>query len=377
MAIAIVLLLLVVGSVAFHLLTPWTLTPLASNWEQMDHTLSITIGVTGLFFVVINLFVVYTLWRFRHRAGARAAYEPENKRLERWLIGVTTLGIIGLLAPGLAVYAKNVRPPEDALLLEVVGQQWQWRFRFPGAGGQFGASDTRFFGGDNPLGLDPSDKAAQDDVVVLDNVLHLPVNRPVKVVMRSHDVLHDFFVPQFRARMNIVPGQLSSFWFTPTHTGRYEAMCAQLCGVGHPVMRAYVVIEDDAAFSAWLAKQPTFAALHRPPAVAQGAGANTLPAVGGALAQTRGCTACHTIDGGPGVGPTWKGLFGKTEALADGSSVKVDAAYLRESIREPQARAVKGFPNVMPKVALSEDEISALVAYIASFGTAPPGDAPR
>ena len=261
MAIAIVLLLLVVGSVLFHLLTPWTLTPLASNWGEMDHTLSITIGVTGLFFVVINLFVVYTLWRFRHRAGARAAYQPENKRLERWLIGVTTIGIIALLAPGLAVYAKYVRPPDDALMLEVVGQQWQWRFRFPGAGGQFGSSDTRFFGGDNPLGLDPSDAAAQDDVIVLDNVLHLPLNRPIKVVMRSHDVLHDFFVPQFRARMNIVPGQLSSFWFTPTRSGRYEAMCAQLCGVGHPVMRAYVVIEDEAAFSAWLAKQPTFAAL--------------------------------------------------------------------------------------------------------------------
>ena len=377
MAIAIVLLLLVVGSVLFHLLTPWTLTPLASNWGEMDHTLSITIGVTGLFFVVINLFVVYTLWRFRHRAGARAAYQPENKRLERWLIGVTTIGIIALLAPGLAVYAKYVRPPDDALMLEVVGQQWQWRFRFPGAGGQFGSSDTRFFGGDNPLGLDPSDAAAQDDVIVLDNVLHLPLNRPIKVVMRSHDVLHDFFVPQFRARMNIVPGQLSSFWFTPTRTGRFEAMCAQLCGVGHPVMRAYVVIEDEAAFSAWLARQPTFAALNRPPAVAQGAAANTLPSVGGALAQTRGCTACHTIDGGPGVGPTWKGLFGKSEALADGSSVKVDAAYLRESIREPQARAVKGYPNVMPKVPLSEDEVSALVAYITSFGTAPPGDAPR
>jgi len=377
MAIAIVLLLLVVGSVLFHLLTPWTLTPLASNWGEMDHTLSITIGVTGLFFVVINLFVVYTLWRFRHRAGARAAYQPENKRLERWLIGVTTIGIIALLAPGLAVYAKYVRPPDDALMLEVVGQQWQWRFRFPGAGGQFGSSDTRFFGGDNPLGLDPSDAAAQDDVIVLDNVLHLPLNRPIKVVMRSHDVLHDFFVPQFRARMNIVPGQLSSFWFTPTRSGRYEAMCAQLCGVGHPVMRAYVVIEDEAAFSAWLAKQPTFAALRRPPAVAQGAAANTLPSVGGALAQTRGCTACHTIDGGPGVGPTWKGLYGKTEALADGSSVKVDTAYLRESIREPQARAVKGFPNVMPKVQLSEDEVTALVAYIASFGTAPPGGAPR
>ena len=377
MAIAIALLVLVVGSVLFHLLTPWSLTPLASNWRQMDDTLSITIAVTGLFFVAVNLFVVYTLWRYRHRAGARAAYEPENKRLERWLIGVTTVGIVGLLAPGLAVYAKYVQPPGDALQVEVVGQQWQWRFRFPGAGGQFGGSDARFFGGSNPLGLDPQDAAGQDDVVVLDNVLHLPIGRPVRVVMRSHDVLHDFFVPQFRARMNIVPGQLSSFWFTPTHAGRYEAMCAQLCGVGHPQMRAFVVVEDQAAFDAWMAKQPTFAALQRPAPVAHEAGANTLPAVGGALAQTRGCVACHTIDGSPGVGPTWKGLYGKTEALADGSTAKVDDAYLRESITEPQARTVKGFPAVMPKVALSEQEVSALVAYIASFGTVPDEAAKR
>lgn len=377
MAIAIALLVLVVGSVLFHLLTPWALTPLASNWHEMDDTLSITIAVTGLFFVAINLFVVYTLWRFRHREGSRAAYEPDNKRLERWLIGVTTLGIVGLLAPGLAVYAKYVQPPQDALQVEVVGQQWQWRFRFPGAGGQFGGSDASFFDGRNPLGLDPQDAAGQDDVVVLDNVLHLPLNRPVRVVMRSHDVLHDFFVPQFRARMNIVPGQLSSFWFTPTQPGRYEAMCAQLCGVGHPQMRAYVVVEDQAAFDAWLEKQPTFAALQRPAPIAHGAAANTLPAIGGALAQTRGCVACHTIDGSPGVGPTWKGLYGKTESLADGSTVKVDADFLRESIQQPQARTVKGYPNVMPKAALSDDEVAALVAYIQSFGTVPSGEAPR
>lgn len=377
MAIAIALLVLVVGSVLFHLLTPWALTPLASNWREMDDTLSITIAVTGLFFVAVNLFVVYTLWRFRHREGSRAAYQPDNKRLERWLIGITTLGIVGLLAPGLAVYAKYVQPPQDALQVEVVGQQWQWRFRFPGAGGQFGGSDASFFDGRNPLGLDVKDAAGQDDIVVLDNVLHLPLNRPVRVVMRSHDVLHDFFVPQFRARMNIVPGQLSSFWFTPTQPGRYEAMCAQLCGVGHPQMRAYVVVEDQAAFDAWLEKQPTFAALQRPAPVAHGAAANTLPAIGGALAQTRGCVACHTIDGSPGVGPTWKGLYGKMAALADGSTVKVDADYLRESITKPQARTAKGFPNVMPQVSLSDDEVAALVAYIQSFGAAPSDEAPR
>src|SRR5688572_573534 len=113
MVIALVLLLIVVASVVFHLVTPWWLTPLASNWKAMDDTLTITIVVTGIFFVVINLFVVYALVRFRHRKGHRGAYEPENHKVERWLIGITTVGIIALLAPGLKVYADYVQPPGD------------------------------------------------------------------------------------------------------------------------------------------------------------------------------------------------------------------------------------------------------------------------
>jgi cytochrome c oxidase subunit 2 len=371
MAIAIALLVIVVGSVAFHLVSPWWSTPLASNWKQMDDTLTITLVITGVFFVAINLFIVYTLWRFRHRPGRRAAYEPENKKLERWLIGITTVGIVGLLAPGLAVYAEYVRPPADAMLLEVIGQQWQWRYRFPGAGGKLGGSDARFVSASNPLGLDPSDPAGQDDVVVLGNEVHLPLGRPVKVVMRSHDVLHDFFVPQLRARMNIVPGQVSSFWFTPTQAGRFESMCAQLCGVGHANMRAFVVLEDAAAFDAWLQAQPTFAAL-RTKATPTAAAGGAEPGRGRAVAEAKGCVACHTIDGSTGVGPTWKGLYGKTETMKDGSTALVDDAYLRRFIRNPQERGVKGFPPIMPKIELSDDELAALVEHIRSLGAAAP-----
>ena len=369
MAIAVVLFVIVIGSIVFHLVTPWWLTPLASNWKQMDDTLTITLVITGLFFVVINLFVVYCLWRFRHRAGSpRAAYQPDNKKLEHWLIGITTVGIVGLLAPGLSVYADYVRPPGDAMVLEVVGQQWQWRFRFSGAGGKLGGSDARFVNGANPLGLDPADPAGQDDVIVLGNEVHLPLGRSIKVLMRSHDVLHDFFVPPFRARMNIVPGQVSSFWFTPTEPGRYEAMCAQLCGVGHANMRGFVVVEDAAAFDAWLGKQPTFAMTLAPAAPAPAATADGLPARGRALAQSKGCVACHTVDGSAGVGPTWKGLFGKTETLKDDSKALVDENYLRRFIRDPQARGVKGFPPIMPKIDMSDEELDALVAYIRSQG---------
>ena len=379
MAIALALVAIVVGSVLFHLVTPWWTTPLASNWKQMDDTLDITVATTAVFFVVINLFVAYTVWRFRHRAGEgeRPANKPDSKRLERWLIGVTTVGIVVLLAPGLVVYANYVRAPSDAMLLEVVGQQWQWRYRLVGASGKLGASDARFVSATNPLGLDPADPAGRDNLIVLSNEVHLPVGRPVKVVMRSHDVLHDFFVPQFRARMNIVPGQLSTFWFTPTLPGRFESMCAQLCGTGHPNMRGYVVVEDEAAFQAWLRQQPTFAATQAAAAAGPGAEPGSPLALGRTLAQSKGCVACHTVDGSRGVGPTWKGLFGKTETMADGSSALVDEAYLKSFIRNPQARSVKGFPPIMPKIELSDSELAALVEYIKSNGAAPADKAQR
>jgi cytochrome c oxidase subunit 2 len=132
-------------------------------------------------------------------------------------------------------------------------------------------------------------------------------------------------------------------------------------------MRGYVVVEDDAAFQAWLKQQPTFAATQAAAAPAA-AGTGTPAAQGRSLAQTKGCVACHTVDGSAGVGPTWKGLFGKTETMVDGSTALVDEAYLKDFIRNPKARAVKGFAQVMPQIELTDEELAALVAYIRSNG---------
>jgi len=372
MVMAIALTVIVIGSVLFQLLSPWWTTPIASNWQQMDHTLTITVVICGLFFIAINLFVVYTVWKFRHREGQRAAYQPDNPKLEKWLIGLTTVGVAALLAPGLVVYADYVSPPKDAMIVEVVGQQWQWRYRFAGPEGKLGASDARFVSGANPFGLDPDDPAARDNIVVAGNEIHLPINKPVKMILRSHDVLHDFFVPEFRARMNIVPGQISTFWFTPTKAGRYEAMCAQLCGVGHPNMRGTVVVEDEAAYAGWLKTQLTFAAARSGSVPAAAGGADSLEGKGRALAQSKGCAACHSVDGAPGAGPTWKGLYGKTEAFADGTSQAVDESVLKREITEPTAKVVKGFAQIMPKIPLANDELEAIVAYIKSQGAAAP-----
>jgi len=375
MGLALALVLIVVATTAFHLASPWWLTPLASNWAQMDDALTLTLIITGVTFIVINLFVAYMLVRFRHRDGVRAAAEHGDKRLEWWLVAATTAGVAALLAPGLSVYAKLISPPPEALVIEVLGQQWQWHFRLAGQDGKLGKTDVAHISAGNPFGISPDDPNGRDDTLVEGQEIHMPLNKPVKVVLRSQDVLHDFYVPQFRTRMNMVPGMVTSFWLTPTVAGRFEVLCAQLCGVGHYNMRSAVVVEDEAAFQRWLAAQPTLASLAAAQAGAGGAAASggagaavlaDAGAQGKLLAQSRGCVACHSVDGSAGVGPSWKGLYGRQETMSDGSTVRADEAYLRESINQPQARIVKGFAPVMPAQAMSTSEVDALIAYIRS-----------
>ncbi|APO69077.1 cytochrome-c oxidase subunit 2 protein [Rhizobium gallicum] len=258
MAIVLVLVLLVVGSVVFHLLSPWWWTPIASNWSYIDDTLLITFAITGLVFVAVGSFMAYCVFRFRHKPGNRAAYEPENRRLEIWLAVVTSVGVAAMLAPGLVVWNQFITVPADAHQIEVVAQQWQWSFRMPGADGRLGKADTREVSPENPLGLNKNDTAGLDDVIVEGGELHLPIGKPVKVLLRSIDVLHDFYVPEFRAKMDMIPGMVTYFWFTPTRTGTFEILCAELCGVGHSQMRGTVMIDEEVAYQAWLAEQTTF-----------------------------------------------------------------------------------------------------------------------
>lgn len=261
MAIAIAIAALVLLSVAFQLLTPWWLTPLASNWTSIDTALRVTLWVCGAFFIILNLFLAFSIWRFRHRRGHRAHYNPESVTLERRLTVWTAIGIAALLAPGLIAWKEFVTVPRDAAVVEAVGQQWSWSYRFPGRDGVLGTVSTRLISPDNPFGISPDDPYGRDDILVESNEVHLPRGRPIKVVLRSKDVLHDFFVPQIRARMDLVPGTVTYFWFTPTRTGTFEILCAELCGVGHYTMRGKMIIDEEPAFQTWLSQQPTNAQL--------------------------------------------------------------------------------------------------------------------
>ncbi|MEX2148692.1 MAG: c-type cytochrome [Steroidobacteraceae bacterium] len=287
MAIAVVLVLLVVGSIIFHFVSPWWFTPIASNWTTMDDTVILTFWVTGVVFVIVNLFLAWVVLRYRHRKNQKADYEPENKKLEWWLTIVTSIGVAAMLAPGLFVWGKFVVVPEDAAIVEAVGQQWHWSFRFPGEDGKLGHSSASLITPENPFGIDPEDPLGSDDVLVASPELRLPVDQPVKVLLRSKDVLHNFTVTQFRVKMDLVPGMITYLWLTPTVPGEYEILCEELCGVGHFAMRGRVVVTPREEFDTWLAGMPTFGATQMLAAADPAAGAT----------QYAVCMACHGPSG--------------------------------------------------------------------------------
>jgi cytochrome c oxidase subunit 2 len=258
MTIAFVLFLVVVGTLVFHFWSPWWLTPLASNWGGMDETLLLTFWVTGGVFMVVGLFMVYCVWRYRYQKDRKSEYKPEDKKLEFHLTWITAVGVVALLAPGLVVWNKFVTVPENAVKVEVMAYQWGWNYRLPGEDGILGKTSIQNISDDNPYGLDLNDPNGKDDLLVQDADLHLQIDKPVKVLLRSIDVLHNFYVPEFRAKMDMVPGMITFYWFTPTKTGEYEILCAELCGTGHYAMLGTVVVEEKSDYSNWLAQQSSF-----------------------------------------------------------------------------------------------------------------------
>jgi cytochrome c oxidase subunit 2 len=255
---------------------------------MIDVTVDITFWVTGIVFVAVNLFTAYCLIKFRHRPGHKAHYEPESHKLEMVLTVITSVGVAAMLAPGLITWADFVKVPDDAMQVEAVGKQWHWSYRLPGEDGEFGNSNIRQMSPDNPLGIDPEDPAGQDDVIVTAPIVHLPVGQPAHVLLRSTDVLHNFTVPQFRVKMDLVPGMVTYQWFEPTVPGTYEVLCEELCGIGHFAMRSKVVVESQAEFDTWLDGQPTFAETQARPVGDAARGAATYAV----------CLACHGANGG-------------------------------------------------------------------------------
>jgi cytochrome c oxidase subunit 2 len=350
MAFVVAIIFLIIISIVFHFWSPWWLTEIASNWTSIDDTILITFWVTGFVFVAVNAFLAYSVYKYRYDKNRRANYEPENHKLEIWLTGFTAIGVAAMLTPGLFVWASFVTVPEDAIEVEVVGQQWQWSFRYPGADGILGTAGSEHVSQENPLGVNPEDPYGQDDIIVQTKEMHLPLNQPVHLLLRSKDVLHDYTVAQFRVKMDLVPGTVTYLWLEPTKAGRYDILCEEHCGLGHFVMRGSVVVEEQADYDAWLATQQTFAQTQS-------------ASIGNAQAGQANyavCSACHGANGEGNVALNAPKLAGQ-----EGWYIRQQIAYYKTGVRGTNPGDTYGAQMAPMAATMANDQIlNNVIAYI-------------
>lgn len=202
---------------------------------EIDGLFRLILWITGIIFVLVETLLLFFLFRYRHRDGHRAHYTHGNNRLEViWTIVPAVICVVLALLSRRSWAEIKQRMPQDAMPIEITAEQFAWNIRYPGADGKFGTAD---------------------DIVTL-NQLHFPVGRPVVVTLHSKDVIHSFFLPEFRVKQDAVPGMSTRIWFDATRTGHWEIACAELCGLGHYRMKGFVTVETPEEFEKWLAEQP-------------------------------------------------------------------------------------------------------------------------
>lgn len=239
--------LVVVATVLFA--RDW-LPPLASDRIAIDQAINLTLWVTGIVFIITNLMLAWFAYRYQDAEGARAEYWHDNAKLEITWTGATAVVMLVFMFAALNLWADVQSPaPDDAMQVEVTGQQFRWVVRYPGPDGAFGRLDVNLIDLDseNYIGVDRSDPAGADDVIAV-NTLQLVRDRPVRVRLRSTDVIHSFFLPGFRVKQDAMPGLVIETWFVPTKDGDFEIACAEHCGLGHYQMRGFVNVGDQAAY---------------------------------------------------------------------------------------------------------------------------------
>lgn len=235
--------------------------------EKIDLMLYITIGVTGVVFLITQVLLFWFCFKYQEKDDRKAFYFPHNTKLELLWTTVPAIFLTVLVVFGLKYWFKMTgEAPKDAIVVEVTGHQFGWEFRYPGPDKVLGRKNYKLTKGANSLGVDFDDPAAQDDIHVPGTV-HLPVGKPVKFVINAQDVIHDVGLSHFRLKMDAVPGIPTTMWFTPLYTTEemkvktgnpnfvYEISCDQMCGKGHFSMRGVIIVETDAEYRAYLASQ--------------------------------------------------------------------------------------------------------------------------
>jgi cytochrome c oxidase subunit 2 len=301
----------------------------ASNFAPHVDALMIFIIAVCVFFAVgITIAVIFFFFKYRRKEPGDVGVPIHGHALleTAWIV-IPLFLAMGMFAWGAVVFVDYRNTPKDTLDIYVVGKQWMWKVQ-------------------QPNGLREI------------NELHVPVGRNVRLVLASEDVIHDFFVPAFRVKMDVVPGHYNTMWFRPTKPGRYHFFCSQYCGTNHALMGGWVTVMEPQDYAAWLSGS-------------SGMTENPVSA-GEKLFVEKACSTCHLPDG-KGRAPSLNGVYDNKVLLADGSIVTADDGYIRESILQPNAKIVAGYQPVMPTFQgqLTEEQILALTAYVKSLQAQP------
>lgn len=264
--IAIVVWLITVAmSLPFVTRTWWMPDPITEVGRAIDASFMFTLVGTGIIFLLAQAALGYAVWRFGKRASGPAADMHGNPKLELLWTAAAAVIFVSLTCFGYSIWAetrfieeKSMAPSPDRLVVEVTGQQFVWNMRYAGADNQFGPTriDLIDDAAGNPVGVDRSDPAGSDDIMVPE--MRVPVNKEVEVVLKSKDVLHNFFVPELRIKLDTVPGLVGKLRFKPEAEGKYEIVCSELCGLGHYKMRSFLYVVSEEEYAAWIEEQASF-----------------------------------------------------------------------------------------------------------------------
>lgn len=321
----------------------WAMPTQASTFaEHTDNLYFFILALDLFFFVLVMGAMGYFMWKYRRRSkDQKTSSITHSGVLEFWWSFIPAILLLVIFFWSEIDFLRQAVSPQDALNVRVVGRKWFWTVEYPDYPG---AKLT----------------SSQDEPML---TMIVPKDRPVQLTMTSEDVIHSFYIPAFRVKRDAVPGRYTSMWFEATRVGEFNIFCTEYCGDWHSKMTGVLKVLESDQFETALAEAAK---------LEQETG-ETIQAFGARVAMRNGCTGCHSNDGTPGTGPTWKGLWGKSEALMDGS-ITVEGEdgmnYLRESILEPNAKIVSGYAGIgMPsyKGQLTDPQIDALIAYIKSL----------
>ena len=326
--VIVAILVIVMAFLTYMGLTSVGLMPVEASAQAIpiDWMWNLQVIAMSFLFALIVVPLFYSLIVFRRKKGETGDGEhfEGNTTLEiTWtvipLFAVLTFAYLGAYSLG-----ETRRVDPEAMVVNVTAQQFAWSFEYP-------------------------------DYGITTKELYLPVDKQVLLSMTSRDVIHSFWVPEFRVKQDIVPGRFTEYRITPTLEGVYQVRCSELCGASHAYMLAAVEVVPEDRFMNWVAEQQAVAL----------AAAETPEARGQTLSVQNGCFGCHSVDGSPASGPTWQGLYGSQEELVDGSTVAVDDEYIKESILNPQAKIVAGYETVqMPAFEFTDEQIADIIAYL-------------